>query len=272
MSPPVGVAVVVSEPFGGRRGAGLGAWAGCSTTVVAIVESAVSWLRSRTVSDVTVDYAQRAGPWRRRRFLAVDTAWWSSRRVAIALSVVVVLVFLPAAMLVADHPFLLRRNIEQGDVFIYSIFAVPVLGVLGLFWLSLVVMALARRARWTWWIVAPVVSVLASTAVVLFFPTPGFTESRDEMDALVAQIRADPPERGFQSYDPPRQVGAVEIRSVDARTPGEVRVSDADTSFFQVSGWIYRDGNGAPATPGEGRESDTLEHIDDSWWKYSYTW
>ena len=63
------------------------------------------------------------------------------------MSVVVVLVFLPAVMLVADHPFLLRRNIEQGDMFIYSIVAVPVLGVLGLFWLALVVMALARRAR-----------------------------------------------------------------------------------------------------------------------------
>ena len=249
-----------------------GPWSECSTTVVAIVESAVSSLCSRTVSDVSVDHAQRSGSRRRRRFLAVDTAWLSSRRVAIALSVVVVLVFLPAVLLVADHPFLLRRNIEQGDVFIYSIVAVPVLGVLGLFWLALVVMALARRARWTWWIAAPVVAVLSCVMVLVFFPVPGFTESRDEMDALVAQIRADPPERGFQSYDPPRQVGALEISSVDARTPGEVRVSDADSSFFQGSGWIYRDGNGAPATPGEGRESDTLEQIDGSWWKYSYTW
>ncbi|GAA1731148.1 hypothetical protein GCM10009832_11320 [Dietzia kunjamensis subsp. schimae] len=102
------------------------------------------------------------------------------------MSVVVVLVFLPAVMLIADHPFLLRRNIEQGDVFIYSIFALPVLGVLGLFWLSLVVMALARRARWTWWITAPVVAVLACVSVLVFFPVPGFTESRDEMDAFVA--------------------------------------------------------------------------------------
>lgn len=226
----------------------------------------------RTVGNVKSDFARETEPRRQRRFLWVDTAGWTSRRVASALSVVVLLVFLPAVMLVADHPFLLRQNIEQGHLFIYSILAMPVLSVLGLFWLSHVVLALTHRARWTWWIAAPVVAVLASTSALVFFPTPGFSESRDEMEALIAELRANPPERGFQTYDPPRQVGALEISSVGARNPGEVQLADADSSLLRDSGWIFRDSEGSPTKPGEGRESDKLEHIGGPWWKYSHTW
>lgn len=206
----------------------------------------------------------------RRRFLGLDTEWLTGRRVAIAITVVVVLVFLPAIMLQADHPFLLRRNITGWDLFFYSIFAMPVLGVLGLFWCALAVLALTRRVRGTWWMAAPVVAVVACTAVVALFPVPGFDDSREEMDALVAELRAKPP--AFESFDPPLQVGALEIDWVDTRIPGEITLDDADASGFVVSGWIHRSGEAAPEDRGESGGSSELTRLDGPWWEFSYRW
>lgn len=142
--------------------------------------------------------------------------------------------------------------------------AVPtllVLGVAGLLWVFLHVFPLARGAgRWSWWVLAAPVVVVAALVVIAAFPKPGFDEVRPELEEMALQILKDP----STSWPRGGEIGSLDFSRVEQGGDGAVYFVESDTSFGSTRGWVY-----APLGEPE-RVFVSLEKLDDPWYRFEW--
>lgn len=136
----------------------------------------------------------------------------------------------------------------------------------GLVWAIKSAYVIGRDRRWSWWIAAAPIVVVAATVAALIIPSPSFESSRSDFD-LAARTALSSPDPTV--FDIP--VGPYTMSRIERHSNGAVYFYDADQSFLTTSGgWIYSPAGPPPDRSGIDRIEST--HLDGTWYEFTAVW
>ncbi|AOD24492.1 hypothetical protein IM25_18115 [Rhodococcus sp. p52] len=137
--------------------------------------------------------------------------------------------------------------------------------VVGLVWAIKSAYVIGRDRRWSWWIAAAPIVVVAATGVAAVIPSPSFQAARSDFDLAARTVLSSPDPAVLDV-----QVGPYTMSGI-FRRDNAVYFYDADQSFLTTfGGWIY-----SPAGPPPDRSGieqfDTI-HLDGPWYEFTAVW
>ena len=138
--------------------------------------------------------------------------------------------------------------------------------VVGLVWVVKSAYVIGRDRRWSWWIAAAPIVVIAATVAATVIPSPSFEASRSDFD-LAARTALSSPDPAVSDV----QVGPYTMSRIERHSNGAVYFYDADQSFLTTSGgWIYSPVGPPPDRAGIERFDTT--HLDGPWYEFTAVW